>query len=531
MEVLEAFQFNDNQYNVRIFLDNDSEPWFHATDIAMILDLKNIHSSLQAIDPKYKCLHQDTTSGGNQNVSFIAEEGVYHMMFTSRKPAAKIFRDWVLHVIKQIRKNGRYELLQENATQKQILDSLMKEHATIKHNEKRTMHFTLLDMYNNKRVVYFGIVGYIDGKILLKIGYTDDIRTRSKGHEADYGEFSLVKVMEISAHEEFERWLHKHDYLCKHKYRHPIKLDGSTSIEVYLLDDHEQQTVFNIASRKVYSFRHYDVVQQKIQLIKLFNDLNKLKEDQQLTEKLAVLDTYLDEVKIDPSEVDPVLLLADHRKYTQARGPKVQAYNDNGTLYKTYISIKSAKIAVKGSNTQLKKAIEECNIYCGYRWLSLPRAMPDDTIQALPPTRDISRKSVKSVMIAALNLNETKIEKVFANQRMVMKEYQVKAGTVSSAIKRHNRSNGFYWVKWDDVSQELKDEFLEHNSLPKPFIRSNAKPINQYHPVTNVLIATYPNVTAVLDEYKMGRKKLFDAIETNMFAKGYRWRYADDVQN
>ena len=535
MEVIEAFQLNEATHDVRIFLDNDDNPWFNANDIGNILELKNIRVSIKNYDADYKCVYQLQTAGGEQQVSYVSEIGLYKLVMSSKKPAALLFQKWVFNVIKQIRKNGRYELVQEHDTQQRVLQALIDENTKLKMNEDHVLHNTLLDMYSGKTVVYFGIVGSVDGKIILKIGYTDDIRTRNDCHLKDFGSFILIKVMEIFAHSHFEKWLHQHDYLANLKYKMPVKVNGGKSHEVYLVDEVEKQKIFNIASRKVYIFRQYDAVQQNIQLIKLFYDLNKLKDDQKMTEKLDVIDSYLDKVKVDPSELNPVLLFANTRKFTQARGDKIQAYYPDGTLYKTYISIKSAKIDVVGSNTQLKNAINECNIYKTYRWLKLDRSLPDDTIQTLPPTRDITRRSVTSVMIAILNSKKTAVTKVFANQRMIMKEYDIKcAGTVSSAIKRGGRFSytGGYLKKWDDISQEMKNEYLNNNVLPKPFIRSNAKPVNCYNIITDELIETFPNVQAVLDKFGMGRNSLYDAIENNILTpKGYRWRYANDVHN
>jgi len=48
--------------------------------------------------------------GGEQELLCVSEPGLYSLIFTSRKEAAKRFKRWVLHeVLPSIRKTGRYE--------------------------------------------------------------------------------------------------------------------------------------------------------------------------------------------------------------------------------------------------------------------------------------------------------------------------------------------------------------------------------------------------------------------------------------
>lgn len=53
------------------------------------------------------------TAGGIQNVLFVNEDGLYDVIFESRKPEAKAFRKWVTgEVLPSIRKTGRFEVEQ-----------------------------------------------------------------------------------------------------------------------------------------------------------------------------------------------------------------------------------------------------------------------------------------------------------------------------------------------------------------------------------------------------------------------------------
>ena len=49
------------------------------------------------------------TLGGQQLTTFITEPGLYALVFTSNKPAAKAFSRWVRHeVLPALRKTGTY---------------------------------------------------------------------------------------------------------------------------------------------------------------------------------------------------------------------------------------------------------------------------------------------------------------------------------------------------------------------------------------------------------------------------------------
>lgn len=87
----------------------DGEPWFVAGDVAAILELGNLHSSLALLDDDERGLHTVDTLGGPQSVTIISEAGLYSLILRSRKAEAKTFKRWVTHtVLPEIRKTGTY---------------------------------------------------------------------------------------------------------------------------------------------------------------------------------------------------------------------------------------------------------------------------------------------------------------------------------------------------------------------------------------------------------------------------------------
>lgn len=104
----ETFRYPPTGEDVRTLL-LDGEPWFVARDVAAILGLGNVHSSLATLDDDEKGIHTVETLGGSQQVSVVSEPGLYSLILRSRKPDAKAFKRWVTHeVLPAIRRTGSY---------------------------------------------------------------------------------------------------------------------------------------------------------------------------------------------------------------------------------------------------------------------------------------------------------------------------------------------------------------------------------------------------------------------------------------
>lgn len=87
----------------------NGEPWFVGRDVAAALEHRDAQTALRGLDQDEKGTHIVRTPGGDQEMTVISEAGVYQLIFTSRKPAAKRFKRWLAHeVIPAIRKTGTY---------------------------------------------------------------------------------------------------------------------------------------------------------------------------------------------------------------------------------------------------------------------------------------------------------------------------------------------------------------------------------------------------------------------------------------
>jgi prophage antirepressor-like protein len=103
-ELQKVFNYSGNE--VRTIVINN-EVWFVSSDVCKVLDIDSTQT--RRLKESQKGLHTVQTLGGNQQMTIINESGLYKLMFTSRKPDAEKFTDWVTEeVLPSIRKHGAY---------------------------------------------------------------------------------------------------------------------------------------------------------------------------------------------------------------------------------------------------------------------------------------------------------------------------------------------------------------------------------------------------------------------------------------
>ncbi len=89
--------------------------WFVAADVCAVLELTDPTAAILRLEEDEKRAATVRTLGGNQKMNVVSESGLYHLILTSRKPQAKVFRRWVTGtVLPSLRKTGEYRT-NENA--------------------------------------------------------------------------------------------------------------------------------------------------------------------------------------------------------------------------------------------------------------------------------------------------------------------------------------------------------------------------------------------------------------------------------
>lgn len=106
------FLFSDHE--IRTALGDDGEAWFCAKDVFEALDItwSQRTGSLKNYPEKWICPLYLQGQSGSSEVIFISEPAVYKALFSSRKPQAEQFANWVCEeVLPAIRRQGYYGTL------------------------------------------------------------------------------------------------------------------------------------------------------------------------------------------------------------------------------------------------------------------------------------------------------------------------------------------------------------------------------------------------------------------------------------
>jgi anti-repressor protein len=107
----EIVPFIFNGAEVRTVVQGDA-PWFVLSDVCRVLEISNVGNASARLDEDEKASIRSpdaTSAGGNPNVITVNESGLYSLILTSRKPAAKLFKKWVTaEVLPAIRQTGGY---------------------------------------------------------------------------------------------------------------------------------------------------------------------------------------------------------------------------------------------------------------------------------------------------------------------------------------------------------------------------------------------------------------------------------------
>lgn len=100
------FDFEGGAFRVAMRGD---EPRFVLADIARALEIGNPADAARRLDNDEKGIDSIATPGGLQEALTVNESGLYSLVMTSRKPAAKRFKRWVTsEVLPSIRRTGGY---------------------------------------------------------------------------------------------------------------------------------------------------------------------------------------------------------------------------------------------------------------------------------------------------------------------------------------------------------------------------------------------------------------------------------------
>ena len=139
-------KFNNEELGIEFesYIDEECCAWFKAKNVAQILGYKNTDDAVKRhVSENHKktfllscpresrgqviksCPVESTGQVQGRWIIFIDEAGFYELVFKSRLPAAKIFREWVFtKVLPSIRKYGYFNMFKSKRKKRVIIDGV-----------------------------------------------------------------------------------------------------------------------------------------------------------------------------------------------------------------------------------------------------------------------------------------------------------------------------------------------------------------------------------------------------------------------
>ena len=122
-------KFNNPELGIEFesYIDEECCVWFKAKQVAQILGYQKERNAIKKhVSEKYKKEASiQGPLGGEQKCVIINESGFYELVFKSRLPAAKMFREWVFEkVLPSIRKYGYFNMYKSKRKRRVIIDGV-----------------------------------------------------------------------------------------------------------------------------------------------------------------------------------------------------------------------------------------------------------------------------------------------------------------------------------------------------------------------------------------------------------------------
>ncbi len=135
VQVLKQTELCGRQFTV---YGTAEQPLFRANEVAEIIEHSHVSKMLALVDDDEKGVNQLFTPGGNQQVWFLTEDGLYEVLMQSRKPIAKQFKKGVKQILHDVRTTGGYLATKSDDTPEEIMArALTIAQATLIKREER----------------------------------------------------------------------------------------------------------------------------------------------------------------------------------------------------------------------------------------------------------------------------------------------------------------------------------------------------------------------------------------------------------
>jgi len=548
MDIVKAFNTNDLHTEV-IIKGTKTDPLFRASDIGIILEINNIRMSIIDFDESEKRAVSSTDSTGRmQDVTFLTEKGLYKVLFRSRKPIAQRFQDWVCEVIKEIRLNGIYELQKEVDQKQKELEQTKNEMSAIETTKNKEMEeklikqkeldnekFLLKQFNNAGNMVYIiKVKTFENGSYVVKIGESRiGIMGRYNEHKSKYEECVLLDCFCVNKSKDFEHFLHSHSIikpnivknLPNHDSENELFLIGGNLTYKVLskivndnIDNYNykvNELLLEIENLKFKNQQHNTNTGNDDELLKEIIHTNKI-----LLSKVNSLEQTNKEILSKLNSQQEKKIVTGFNQQLPNLGPRLQKINpETLQLTKVYESVTEAMNESKHiKRPSIMKAITECTIYCGFRWLLVERNLDPNIIHEIKPTKET--KVVNLGYIAQIDKDKTKIVNVYIDRKTAahFNGYN-SSSALDNPVKNNSLANGFYYMLYNNCDDELTSKFEEINGAPMLYKNG----VGQYD-TNNNLIKKFECKYDCIKSLAISDKTLTKALTKNIPYNGHYYK-------
>jgi prophage antirepressor-like protein len=493
--------------NVTIYGTFD-EPLFKASDIGNLLAISRMRDTLQNLDDDFKVLMKAETRGGLQDTWFLTEQGLYKMLFVSRKPIAKPFQLWAFNLIKDARK---------------------KNEITIKKNiEIENKQEVLLREYSKEcSLIYIIKVNTVDeNRYILKIGESRaGVLGRYTEHKKKYPECLLLDCFIVKNSKQLEKLVHSK--LSQYRYRE-LK-DHEKENELFMVGEElTYQMVVNIINENLHTYDNSNTEteeQLKLQIQKLQLENENLKLKAQIPANVDY-DTIRKLIREELQTNTPQNTTNNFNQLLPSVGPRVQQINpENMTLVKVYENIAEVCTKWKIPRSSLTKACKENTIYKDFRWDLIERDLDPDDLSSVQVTKRLS-KEYNLGYIAKTNLDKSQVVSVYLDRKTAsMCNNYNSVAHLDNYVKNSKECDGYFYILFEKLSEEVKNEFLNrHNIVELCLYKSGIGKFTE----NGELLSEFRSKHHLQQELKIGEKSLNKALATGKSYNGYFYRILEE---
>lgn len=420
-----------------------------------------------------------------------------------------------------------YYIKMENVLNKYITSKLLEMNNNIlllelktKNDNEINNHKMLIDKYDKKKLVYVMKVKHVTPEsFVIKIGKTRNIKERITTLNSEFKtQLIILNVFECEKYEEFEVYLHNHNRIKPLQYQD----EDVKSRECFLLKhDEHYNMIKRIIERSIIAYKYESLDKLKDILGDTPDVLNKV------LGKLGCNDEEIEEPKENEEMIKEIYGDTNYiRKPRKLCGPKVQVYDVNDLTKVLYLfdGILEATRQIEGASfSQIQKSSRNNVVYMNYRWKLIDRNDPNPN-----EVKELGESVIKNVRendyIAMLDIDMLKIIKVFNKQIDAADYFSRTSGSMCNAIKHKTILCGYRWELWNNVEEDLKEEYLITNKLETRSRGSLRAKVQKLDPDTNNVIEEFYSISEATRKCAISAKTFKKYSADNSVYEGYKWK-------